>query len=320
MLRLSFIVPFYNVELYIEECIRSLYLQDIPWEEYEVICVDDCSPDGSRAIVERLQKEYSTLRILTTPENMRQGGARNMGLDVAKGRYIWFVDSDDYIQPNCLKKLLSQAEEANLDILDFDFDFDAIGIQYGMQKNSSSYTMGICTGTEYIFDPRVKWALKCGAVCSGIIKTELLNKNNLRFAEKVQYEDTDYSMRMFYLAKRVKHIGDKLYMHRYVATSVTNSKITKLNILYRVEAIKRFINLYNTDMLPLTQWRNALREIIRNDVYELLTILRNINFDIQLYFYKNKLGRIESIHQYIGKRSRIALKSLIMLYLIYAKK
>ena len=320
MLRLSFIVPFYNVEPYIEECIRSLYLQDIPWNEYEVICVDDCSPDGSRAIVERLQKEYSTLRILTTPENMRQGGARNMGLDVAKGRYIWFVDSDDYIQPNCLKKLLSQAEEENLDILDFDFDFDAIGIQYGMQKNSSSYTMGICTGTEYIFDPRVKWALKCGAVCGGIIKTELLNKNNLRFAEKVQYEDTDYSMRMFYLAKRVKHIGDKLYMHRYVATSVTNSKITKLNILYRVEAIKRFINLYNTDMLPLTQWRNALREIIRNDVYELLTILRNINFDIQLYFYKNKLGRIESIHQYIGKRSRIALKSLIMLYLIYAKK
>ena len=56
-LRLSFIVPFYNVELYIEECIRSLYAQDIPWEEYEVICVDDCSPDGSRVIVERLQSE-----------------------------------------------------------------------------------------------------------------------------------------------------------------------------------------------------------------------------------------------------------------------
>ena len=57
MLRLSFIVPFYNVEPYIEECIRSLYNQNIPQEEYEVICVDDCSPDGSRAIVERLQKE-----------------------------------------------------------------------------------------------------------------------------------------------------------------------------------------------------------------------------------------------------------------------
>ena len=85
-LRLSFIVPFYNVEPYIEECIRSLYAQDISWEEYEVICVDDCSPDGSRAIVERLQKEYPTLKLLTTPENLRQGGARNMGLDIAQGR------------------------------------------------------------------------------------------------------------------------------------------------------------------------------------------------------------------------------------------
>ena len=104
MLRLSFIVPFYNVELYIEECIHSLYAQDIPWEEYEVICVDDCSPDGSRAIVERLQSEYPTLKLLTTPENLRQGGARNIALNVAQGKYICFVDSDDYLDSNSVKK------------------------------------------------------------------------------------------------------------------------------------------------------------------------------------------------------------------------
>ncbi len=120
-LRLSFIVPFYNVELYIEECIRSLYVQDIPWEEYEVICVDDCSLDGSRTIVERLQEEYPTLKLLTTPENLRQGGARNMGLDVAQGRYIWFVDSDDYICPNILDRLLNVIDTNSLDILQFDY-------------------------------------------------------------------------------------------------------------------------------------------------------------------------------------------------------
>lgn len=320
MLRLSFIVPFYNVEPYIEECICSLYAQDIPMDEYEVICVDDCSPDGSRAIVERLQKEYPTLRLLTTPKNLRQGGARNMGLDVAMGRYIWFVDSDDYIQPNCLKKLLTQAEEENLDILDFDFECDAVGIQYRMQKNSFSYTMGVCTGTEYIFDSRVEWALKCGAVCGGVIKTELLNKNHLRFAEQVQYEDTDYAMQMFYLAQRVKHIGDKLYVYRYVAISATHSKISKLNIVSRVEAIKRFIRLYNTNALSSSQWRNALRDIIKNDVYELLNILRNTTFEIQSYFYKNQLGKIESIHQYVSKKCRMALKSLLMLYIICTKK
>ena len=100
MIRLSFIVPFYNVEPYIEECVRSLYAQDIPQEEYEVICVDDCSPDGSRAIVERLQKEYPTLRLLIHTENKRQGGARNTGMRESNGKYVWFVDADDYIQPN----------------------------------------------------------------------------------------------------------------------------------------------------------------------------------------------------------------------------
>ena len=88
MIRLSFIVPVYGVEKYIEECIRSLYNQDIPQSEYEVICVDDCSPDGSRAIVERLQTEYPTLHLICHAENKRQGGARNTGLREAKGQYI----------------------------------------------------------------------------------------------------------------------------------------------------------------------------------------------------------------------------------------
>ena len=146
MLRFSFIVPFYNVELYIEECIRSLYNQDIPWDEYEVICIDDCSPDGSRKIVEKLQTEYPTLKLLTTPENLRQGGARNMGLDIARGKYIWFVDSDDYIKPNCLKRLLKQAEAEDLDILDFDFDSDFS--KQAFIKNEKSFDSGICRSSR----------------------------------------------------------------------------------------------------------------------------------------------------------------------------
>ena len=77
MLRLSIIVPFYNVEQYIEQCIRSLYNQDIPREEYEVICVDDCSRDKSSFIIKRLQKEYKTLQLIQLQQNIKQGGARN---------------------------------------------------------------------------------------------------------------------------------------------------------------------------------------------------------------------------------------------------
>ena len=316
MLRLSFIVPFYNVELYIEECIRSLYAQDIPWEEYEVICVDDCSPDGSRAIVERLQKEYPTLKLLTTPENLRQGGARNMALDIAQGRYISFVDSDDYIKPNCIGTLLAQAEEENLDILDFDFDSGTIGESMGMYKNSRSYSMGVCTGTEYVFDPRTPWASKCCCVCAMLIRKSFIDDNRLRFVEKMQYEDTDFSIKMFSRAERVKHIGDKLYVYRYVQDSVTHAiEIRYTNLLYRVELIKRLIHLHN--LLNQELWKIAIAELTRNEVYNMLLDLKNANFRCRYSFYHNRLGRIPRINLFVGYKTTLALKSWIFLKLFY---
>lgn len=304
-LRLSFIVPFYNVEPYVEECIRSLYAQDIPWEEYEVICVDDCSPDGSRAIVERLQKEYSTLKLLTTPENLRQGGARNMALDVAEGRYICFVDSDDYIKHNAVKALIELAETEDLDILDFDFDSGALGISRGMYKNFSSYSMGVCTGTEYVFDEREVWANKCGCVCAMLIRKSFLDEHNLRFAEKMQYEDTDFAIEMFFNAKRVFHIGEKLYFYRYVTTSTTHKQADIQTIIYNADIIKRLINIYIK--IDDQRWNKSLDCMINDTVYELLVLLRQTSFKNQFYFYSKKLGVLDSQYKCIGRKNRLAL-------------
>ena len=118
---LSIIVPFFNVEKYIKECIHSLYSQDIPSDNYEVILVNDCSPDNSREIVVELQKEYPTLTLIDHDKNKKLGGARNSGLKVAKGDYIWFVDSDDFLKPNILNNLLEISYQNNLDVLHFDY-------------------------------------------------------------------------------------------------------------------------------------------------------------------------------------------------------
>ena len=319
MLRLSFIVPFYNVEPYIEECIRSLYAQDIPWEEYEVICVDDCSLDGSRAIVEHLQKEYPTLRLLTTSENLRQGGARNKALDVAEGKYICFVDSDDYLKSNSLKKLLDLAEKNNLEILDFDFDSGVIGELKGMRKNKESYSMGVCTGTDYIFDTRSRWASKCSCVCAMLISKNFLDNYSLRFVEKKQYEDTDFAIKMFAFAERIMHLGDKLYFYRYVENSATHAiNINYTNLLYRVELLKRLIEAY--DLLKAKLWKKAVAELIRYEVNRLLLDLRKANLDCRRSFYQNRLGRIKSIKPFVGKKIRMALKSKFCLYLFFKKK
>ena len=107
MIKLSFIVPFYNVEKYIGACLDSLYAQDIPEEEYEVICVDDCSPDNSKSIVKEYQKQHANLVLIEHPSNKGLGAARNTGIRAARGQYLWFIDSDDMVCSNVLSEIFS---------------------------------------------------------------------------------------------------------------------------------------------------------------------------------------------------------------------
>lgn len=313
MLRLSFIVPFYNVELYIEECIRSLYNQDIPWDEYEVICIDDCSPDGSRKIVEKLQTEYPTLKLLTTPENLRQGGARNMGLDIARGKYIWFVDSDDYIKPNCLKRLLNQAEEEDLDILDFDFDSDFS--KQAFIKNEKSFDSGICSGADYVFCKEYggRWSWRCSCVCGGIIKYELIK--NLRFREKVQFEDNDYALLMYANAKRVKHIADRPYYYRVVENSTVNKVITLKQIVYNIELLKKYVEIYKHADVDI-KFKNGLVELIKYVTHSILINLDKLTQEDCNIFYKTKMGYLPIIKPFLGKKVWLALNYNIIRKLI----
>lgn len=219
MIRLSIIVPFYNVEKYIEQCIRSLYDQDVPQEEYEVICVDDCSPDGSRAIVERLQTEFPTLQLIIHERNKKLGGARNTGLRAAKGEYIWFVDSDDYIIPNCLGRLLKDAEDNKLDMLHFDCLIDANDI---ISQNVTNYqTMNVVSGTQLFFDQSHVWWKHLVVAWRKIYNRDFLLKNKLFFEEDIMYEDNDFAFRCFMNASRCKHTDLAPYVYRENPSSVT---------------------------------------------------------------------------------------------------
>lgn len=299
MLRLSFIVPFYNVEPYIEECIRSLYNQDIPQEEYEVICVDDCSQDGSRAIVERLQKEYLTLKLLIHTENKRQGGARNTGMKVAQGRYIWFVDSDDYIKPNCMKDLLERAEREDLEILDFDFDADYS--KQPFRKNAESYEMGPCSGADYVFNNhRGKWPWRCSTVWSGLIKRELIN--DLLFREKVQYEDNDYAIRMYARAGRVHHIPDRPYYYRVVEQSTVNAKPDIRQLEYDLSLINEYVKMLRLNQWNDCRWPKGVRELLNYTASELYVKLMNISHDEKKIFYSHIIKYIPFTWRWMNKK------------------
>lgn len=113
---LSFIVPVYNVEQYLDECLRSLVNQDIPPDDYEIICINDGSTDGSLKTLQSYAQRHQNIRVI---DKVNEGVsvARNVGLDKARGEYIWMVDSDDFIAANCLGSIKARIIENHLERL-----------------------------------------------------------------------------------------------------------------------------------------------------------------------------------------------------------
>lgn len=116
-LLLSIVAPVYGVEKYISQWLDSVYNQDIPEIEYEVICVNDCTQDKSADIIREYQKTHPNLHLINHEVNKRDNAARNTGYRAAVGRYIWFNDPDDIIAPNCLGKIIQLMKQYQLDML-----------------------------------------------------------------------------------------------------------------------------------------------------------------------------------------------------------
>jgi len=135
MKKLSIIVPMYNVASYIETCIDSIYKQNIPLHDFEVILIDDESPDNSLEIAKALVRTKDNVKIISQ-KNKGLGGARNTGIENASGVYILFLDADDYYIDNTINHLIVLAEKYTLDIL----EFGAEGIN---RKGEITYSLAI---------------------------------------------------------------------------------------------------------------------------------------------------------------------------------
>ena len=119
MVTLSIVVPIYNTEKYLTKCIDSLLHQDM--DDYEILLVNDSSPDNAQNIIDEYKQKFPAIIKSFIKENGGLGDTRNYAIPFAEGKYIMFVDSDDYIKENSLKKLCQMMEEKELDILVYDF-------------------------------------------------------------------------------------------------------------------------------------------------------------------------------------------------------
>lgn len=304
MLCLSIIVPFYNVEKYIERCIHSLYKQDIPYDEYEVICVDDCSLDGSRAIVERLQGKYDTLKLLTSPENLRQGGARNIGLSAAHGTYVWFVDSDDCIVPNTLSYLLKVAVSNDLDVLQFNYSSTV-----STEESLCEEVFHIVSGEEYLFDNvnRLTWVDKIVGPWRQMYRRDFLQQYKLKFIEYAQFEDTDYVLRSFVLARRVA--STKVVAYVYCANEYSTTAMgSSVKLAWQVNQFARCADLLHS--ICSIEGREMVKSMCANSVTAIRVRIKNLSVVRKIDYIKS-LKDVHNLHSLVSWRTWLAIRYAI---------
>jgi len=236
-MKLSIVVPAYKVEEYIEKCIRSLEQQDLPKDDYEIIVVNDGSPDSCREIVEHLQKEFSNI-VLINQENQGVSMARNNAIAMAKGKYIMFVDPDDYVLPNTFEQLIVKAVLHNLDILYLGLVvLDAKG-NIEWKTNYSEQEKSIYNGVEGYFASRGNAVRDPDRSCGIVYRKDLLDSYGLQYPKNVPYlEDGLFLGKIFTVAEKVSFLNNDFYQRTTRAGSASNS-----NLFYSDKATNGFMN------------------------------------------------------------------------------
>ena len=244
MKKLSVIIPIYNAEKYISKCITSVLNQDLNEEDYEIIIVDDESPDNSILIINDFLVRYNNIKLFSQ-KNKGLGGARNTGIVNAKGEYLLFLDADDYLKDNVLTVILTLAIENKLDIL----EFGAIGIT---ENNKIIYTKSleskrILDGFSYLNEYQYM-----NSACNKLYQTDFLKINRLFFEERIFIEDFEFNTRVFYYAQKVKAVKNLVSNFVQSPNSITrnfdvnkNLKMVKdiEEVIYKTIEFKNMISL-----------------------------------------------------------------------------
>jgi glycosyltransferase involved in cell wall biosynthesis len=227
---LSFIIPFYNGKKYIATCIESICGQEVERLDYEIIIVNDCSTDDSMNLVYELQEKYDTIKIIHHTQNKKQGGARNTGVENSQGKYIWFIDQDDFLKKDSIIKLLKNVIDNQLDILQFCFDeVDSNG--KFIRKINYNELDSVHSGLSYLENRGLK--SYPDTVWSRIYRRDFLLKNKFKFPEnRVIFEDYGFALETMLAAKRVTVMNESMYCYRINELSTMEKSRKNYNALY----------------------------------------------------------------------------------------
>ncbi len=237
--KISVIVPVYNVENYLAQCIESIINQTL--RDIEIICINDGSSDSSKEILEKFQNEDKRI-IIINKTNGGYGSSCNAGINLAKGEYISIVESDDFIDKNMFEDLYNFAKENNADVVksayyEFkDEDSEISKINWSKQYKMPEKTFQIkdCTQLVY-FHPSI-W--------SCIYKKTFLDKNNIRFVEAkgAGWADNPFQIQTLCLAKRIFYTDNAYYYYRLTNPASSSNIVNIKNPFDRSDEVHGFLD------------------------------------------------------------------------------
>lgn len=277
---LSVVIPVYNVERYVEKCIRSCENQNIPTSDYEIIVVNDGSKDDSVKIIKSLIDQYNNITLINQ-ENKGLSAARNVGIMRAHGDYIMFVDSDDSIEENCFEEIALKLKTENPDCL-------AIGAVLVEDSNN------IKIECEYSNRPKLRGCdfLKMGVPhCApyAIWKKEFLLSNNLFFTEGIYHEDSEFTPRAYYTAKTVSFFNGIVYYVTNNPFSITRSiNIKKSYDLVKVVCRNLYLFSKTIDVKDIALFYGIISVCLNNALNNSLHATKEQNKALNDLIYDNR--------------------------------
>lgn len=308
MIRLSFILPFYGVERYIGKCLESIYAQNVPEDQYEVICVNDCSPDHSEDVVLEYSKEHTNLTLIRHEVNRKLGAARNTGLKAAKGKYVWFIDTDDYIQENCLSHVLELCEQNDLEILHFNIQDNFRNIMRRLVPTD------VITGPEEELISKKQQCIEITFPWNRVYKREFLIDNNLWFND-LYGGDVVHTILAVNACQRIMNVDEFFHFYRIDnMSSDTKSAATAQKVYDMNYVLSQAIDEIIPQIKPI--WRSEIAECVPWRINTSIRVVMRLPKDEQKKLVR-MLGNNPSLYRFVlqngEKKTRLVLSDFYVL-------
>lgn len=255
-IRVSVIIPVYNVEKYLKRCLKSVVNQTYPKDNYEIICINDCSPDHCQKILDEYMRRYPELiKVYTNSVNLGLGKTREKGIENAKGEFLLFVDSDDYIKKDYIETYYHAMESADVDVVIGGYVRDAGG-KFRRHFVSDSV-----------------WSVVTYPIaCAKMFRKAFIVQNDIKFSEIRCGEDIYFSLALFYHRVRfkvIKYCGYYYYLNRASITGSMNYK--KNHEQFVSDIFAEFMNNYDINKLSKKEYSVIEYTYITNMINALIT-------------------------------------------------